>query len=406
MSGESRKAGIRQVMGQRRFLLLWLAILFSGLGEWLGIMATFGIVTFELKESPSEVSLVMIAYVLPIAFLGPVAGAFVDRWEIKPTMIASSIARGVFVAALAYSHHLHELYILVFLTSAASTPLQPSQTVAIPLIVKGDQLMVANAIATQTLQLTKIVGPGIAGLVIAAIGEKTCFLIGGGLFMLAAGVLGLLHLPERPPGHEGSLSEVGREIRDGLKVIVHNKAILFVAVSMIAGMFAIGIFDSLIPVYVRDQLGERTQLFGGLLSVVGIGTITGAAIVGHYAQHISRVRVVLAGISVIGAAVFGIAALPHPVAAMGFSLLLGSGIAAVMVSSQTLLQEQAPANMLGRVTSTGIAIVTVSQLVAFAAGGQVAEHTGIRALFFGASALLLLTAIYGFIYIRMNRDVA
>jgi MFS family permease len=347
----------------------------------------------------------MIAYALPMAFLGPVAGAFVDRWEVKPTMIASSVARAVFVAALAYTTRLNEFYVLIFLASLGGTLLQPAQTVAIPMIVRNQELLVANAVATQTLQLTKIVGPGVAGLVIAALGEKTCFLIGAGLFLAAAAVQALLPLSERPRKIEGSIAEVGREIRDGLRFIVHNRAILFVAVSMIAGMFAIGIFDSLIPVYVRDELEERTSLFGGLLSVVGIGTIAGATLIGRYAQPVSRVKLVLAGLLTIGVSVFGIAAWPNPFGALGCSLLLGAGIAAIMVSAQTLLQEQAPAGMLGRVTSTGIAIVTVSQLAAFTAGGQIAEHTGIRPLFFGASALLLLTAAYGFLRIRMNRDV-
>ncbi len=392
-----------QVLRQPRFLRLWLAILFSGFGEWLAIMATFGIVTFQLRGPPVETSGVMISYILPIAFLGPVAGVFVDRWELRRTMLVSSLLRAVFVAALAFTLKLHVVYGLVFLASAVSTLFTPAQTVAIPQLVRQEELLVANALATQTQQLTKILGPAVAGLILARFSERTCFLAGAASFVLAAFVVAAIRLEGRQRDGQAGVRAMLHEIAAGLRFIYVRRAIFFVAVSMAVAMFSIGIFDSLVPVYVRDVLKHKTEFFGGVLAIVGAGTILGALLIGRYAQHVSRVLMVVNGIFLFGASMLAITLVSTVASTLAFTFTLGIGIAAVMVSSQTLLQEQVPGAMLGRVTSTGIALVTISQLVAFAAGGPIAGAIGIRKLFLAAAALLTATALYGYIRVRVDR---
>ena len=89
------KAGARVTFGQvlknRSFLLLWLAQLISNFGDWLAILALFSLIAFRYHGSSYEVAGIMIAFVIPMAFLGPVAGVFVDRWNTKRTMKSHSI---------------------------------------------------------------------------------------------------------------------------------------------------------------------------------------------------------------------------------------------------------------------------------------------------------------------------
>ena len=391
------------ILRQPGFLRLWLAILFSGFGEWLAIMATFGIVTFQLRGPPVETSAVMISYIVPIAFLGPVAGVFVDRWHVHRTLVVSSLLRAVFVAALAFTVRLHFVYGLVFLASAASTLFTPAQTVAIPLIVQQEELLIANALATQTQQLTKLLGPALAGLILARLSERTCFLAGAGSFVLAAFVVASIRLEGRKRDSKSGVRAMLHEIAAGLRFIYVRRAIFFVAVSMAVAMFSIGIFDSLVPVYVRDVLKHKTEFFGGVLAIVGAGTILGALLIGKFAQRVSRVLMVVNGIFLFGASMLAITLVSTVASTLAFTFTLGIGIAAVMVSSQTLLQEQVPEAMLGRVTSTGIALVTISQLVAIAAGGPIAGAIGIRKLFFAAAVLLMATALYGYIRVRVDK---
>ena len=74
---------------------LWLAQLVSIFGDFLAVFAVFSIVTFDLHGTPFQVSMILVAYFTPIAVIGPVAGVYVDKWNVKWTMIASDSIRGL-----------------------------------------------------------------------------------------------------------------------------------------------------------------------------------------------------------------------------------------------------------------------------------------------------------------------
>ncbi|MGH9765414.1 MAG: MFS transporter, partial [Blastocatellia bacterium] len=100
----------KQVIKNRQYFAIWLALLVSNFGDWLALLGLFSLVAYRMHGSPYQVSGVMIAFVIPMAFLGPVAGVFVDRWNIKRTMIASDIARAVITAALVFAPSLPPVY--------------------------------------------------------------------------------------------------------------------------------------------------------------------------------------------------------------------------------------------------------------------------------------------------------
>ena len=97
----------RQVLKNRQFFALWLAQLVSSFGDWLALLALFSLIAYRLHGPPSQVSWMLISFTLPAAFLGPVAGVFVDRWNVKRTMIASDLIRAVLAALLAFTTDLN-----------------------------------------------------------------------------------------------------------------------------------------------------------------------------------------------------------------------------------------------------------------------------------------------------------
>jgi len=229
----------RQLVKNRQFIALWVSQLVSSFGDWLAILALFSLVAFKMKSSPYEVAGIMISFIIPMAFLGPVAGVFVDRWDLKKTMIASDILRAVIAALLVLPSELYQIYILVFALSAISCFFLPAQSVAIPLIVRKEELLLANSINAQTIQFNRIISPAVAGLLVAWAGEKLCFYVDSFSFLFSAAVLTRLALRrERAEADKDSRSII-KELSKGLKFIASHRAILFVMISLVAAILVL-----------------------------------------------------------------------------------------------------------------------------------------------------------------------
>jgi MFS transporter, DHA3 family, macrolide efflux protein len=188
-----------------------------------------------------------------------------------------------------------------------------------------------------------------------------------------------------------------------LRFTVRHRAIFFVIVSIVAAILAVASFDALISVYIRDVIHKGEQLFGALVSIVGVGTIIGAMLISRTAKTRPKVNLVIAGILIMGVSVFIMAAFPLTAAVLASSVVLGVGVAYVLIPSQTLIQEETPHEMLGRVSSTSLSLMTISQLFAFLMAGAIAERIGIINLYYVVAAMLTVTAVFGYVYARVNR---
>lgn len=390
--------GFGQVLKNRQFFALWLANLVSNFGDWLALIALFSLIAFRWKGTPSEVSGMMIAFVIPHALLGPVAGVFIDRWSAKRTMIASDLIRAVLAVLLALAAGLSQIYVIVFALSAISVFFMPAQTVAIPRLVRGEELLVANALNSQTINFNRVIAPAVASALVGWAGEKVCFYIDAVSFIFSAVMLSFLVLPHAKGDAQSEKKAIGKELLEGLRFIVHHRAILFLIGSMVAAIMALGAFDALVAVYVRDILSSQSQLFGSMLSLVGVTTIVGSGLIGKFGQRYSKLRLVVLGILVFGISIFILAAFGRVWVTLVCCLILGVGVAGVMVPSQTLIQQETPPDILGRVSSTSMSLVTVAQLVSFLAAGEIADRIGIRNLYYLVAIALVLIGIWGIVY--------
>jgi MFS family permease len=164
-----------QVLRRRPFFALWLARFISSIGDWLALLPLFSLIAFQRHGSAAETSMVMVSFSIPVILLGPVAGALIDRSNLKRTLIICDLICAVLATLLAFSGHLYQMYLLMAGLSAASCFFLPGQTAALPLIIPANELLVANSINVQTLQLNQIFAPAVVGFAVAWLGEKNCF---------------------------------------------------------------------------------------------------------------------------------------------------------------------------------------------------------------------------------------
>src|SRR5262245_11611923 len=112
MVAKNAHVNFKRALMNRRFFGIWFAQLDTAFGDWLSLLALFSFVAYRVHSATSQVSWMLISFALPAAFLGPIAGVFVDRWDIKRTMIVSDLIRAVLAALLAFSTDLSQIYFL------------------------------------------------------------------------------------------------------------------------------------------------------------------------------------------------------------------------------------------------------------------------------------------------------
>ena len=391
----------REVLKIRGLRRLWAGQIVSVFGDFLAIFAIFSIISFRMHGTATQVTLVLISYFVPFAFISPLAGVFVDRWNIKRTMIASDLTRGVLCLGLLYVSNVWEIYAILFAMSTVSTFFVPAQGVLIRSIVPREGLMSANGLMQQVFYGMQIISPAAASGLVAAFGPDSCFWLDAASFAVSAYMIWGIALHRDPAAAPSQqVRSVIHEMNAGAKFIFTHPAISFVVTAMTAGMFAIRCFSALIAVYVRDVLRGGTGLFGGLSSLVGVGMILGTQFMHRFGRHRSKAHVVVGGLLGIGVAIAGIAAIPNTPAAVAGMLALGFCAAFLIVPSQTLLQEETPPQMLGRVGGSMMSVMMASQVVGLTVAGPIAQLIGIRALYYASAVLLMLIAGAGHLKLR------
>ena len=263
---------------------LWYAQIISVFGDFLALFAVISILTFKLNATAQQITGVQISYMLPIAVLGIMAGVFVDRWPLKPTMVSSDSIRAILCLLLIFATRTWHFYAILASISVVSSFFSPAQGVAIRSAVPLHGLRSANALMQQVMFGMRIIGPSIAAFMVASFGAKSCYIMYSSSFVGSALLIATVPFIKKSttapkshePHHEASaLAKIFHDMKQGFNFIFHHAALLFVILAMAAGMFVLGCFGPLIAVYVRDSLHASTKSFGVVAAMIGLGMLLG-----------------------------------------------------------------------------------------------------------------------------------
>jgi len=379
----------------------------SVFGDFLAIFAVLSYVSFTLKATAAQVTFITVSFMVPFALVGPVAGVFVDRWNVKRTMIASDLIRAVLAIGLVFASSLGEVYGILFLLSAVSAFFVPAQSVTMRSVVPPEGLLSANALIQQAFQVMRIIGPALAGAMVGWFGASSCYYLDSVSFLFSASMIATLTINREPAKVEPGahpLKSVLSDLMAGIKFIFTHPTISFVIAAMAAGMFAISCFGPLIAVYVRDDLTAGSIAFGVINAMIGVGMIVGSLSLNRFARKASKTHLALVGLMTMGGFVAVLAAFKN-LGAAGISMFgVGVGVIFVVVAAQTLMQGQTPMQLIGRVSSSFMAVLSISQLVGLVVSGSLAKPIGIRNLFFMSAVLLALMSVFGYFRLPSQAD--
>jgi MFS family permease len=396
----------KQVLGITVMRRVWYAQIVSLLGDFLALFAVISVVSFKLHGTPAQVTGVQISYMLPLAVLGPLAGVFVDRWPLKPTLVSSDLIRALLVLLLVLSSALWQIYAILIALSSVSSFFAPAQSVTIRTYVPREGLLSANALMQIAMMGIRIIGPAAAGALVAAFGAALCYTVDGLSFLASAALIGTVAIV-RPASTavptqsaNSRIHQVWIDMFEGVKFIFHHPALSFVVTAMAAGLFVIGCFGPLIAIFVRESLHASAGMFGFISATIGIGLLAGTQGLRAIAHRLTNEAMVLSGLIGIGAGVFLLGALPYVPATVLATFTVGFAFAGIIVPAQTLMQQETPHALMGRISSTTMSVVTFAQLLGLLVSGVASQLLSVRAVFFLSALLSMLQAAFGHLFLR------
>ncbi len=383
---------------------LWYAQIISVFGDFLALFAVIGILTFKLHATAQQVTGVQIAYMLPIAVLGILAGVFVDRWPLKPTMVSSDSIRAGLVLMLIFATQPWHFYAILAAISIVSSFFSPAQGVAIRSAVPLHGLRSANALMQQVMFGMRIVGPAIASFMVASFGPVSCYVLDSVSFVGSALLIASVTFIKKDPASadkaaaqesSSTLGKIWLDMKQGIDFIVHHAALLFVILAMAAGMFVLGCFGPLIAVYVRDSLHASTRAFGTVAAMIGLGMLLGINGLNTFGKKLGNTMLVYSGLFGIAVGLVILTLLPHIWSTILGNLIVGFSVAGIIVPSQTLFQQATPPELMGRVGSTFMSIVFAAQIGGLVLSGILTQHTSVRHVFALCAAMLIVLMAVG-----------
>ena len=391
----------------RDFALLWTGLSVSLIGDGVYFVALAWQV-YELSDSPTALSVVGLAWTLPLGLFVLLGGVVTDRVERRRVMIVADLVRALAVAVIGIlsvtgAIELWHLVVMAGVFGTGDAFFGPAFTSIVPQIVPRELLLQANALDQFVRPLGfMLVGPALGGWIVATLGPGEAFLFDAGTFAVSAAVLAFLS--PRPLLARNEATSLLRDVREGLAFV---RARPWLWATLLAAAFFLlaywGPIDVLVPFRVKNELGGSAGDYGLILACGGLGSIVAAALVGRRGlprRHITFMYFAWA-FGALMLAGLGIATEVWQL--MGFMFLEGALFTAGIVIWGTLLQTHVPGELLGRVTSLDWFVSTSLVPISFALTGPVSGAIGVQTTLVLAG-VVACSATLAFLYVPGVRD--
>jgi len=394
-----RHVKILRPLAIRDFALLWTGAAVSLLGDGVYIVAIAWQV-YELSDTPTALSLVGVAWTLPMAAFLLVGGVVSDRFDRRQIMIATDLVRAVAVAVIAVlsitgALELWHLILLAAVFGTGDAFFGPAFNSVVPQIVPQRLLVQANSL-DQFIRpfMMALAGPAIGGLTVAALGAGAAFAFDAGSFLLSALAISLMSRGFRADRTEEEPTSPLADLREGLRFVRAHTwlwgTLLGAAISLLAFW---GPIEVLVPFRIKNDLGGDAADFGLVLAAGGVGAILAAvamAQLGLPRKHMTFMYVSWA-VGCLGIA--GLAFATVLWQAMASSFVQQALFAAGLIVWGTLIQTLVPVRLLGRVTSLDWLVSTSLVPISFALTGPVAAAVGAEATLMGAGVIACVATL-------------
>ena len=398
----------------RPFRRLWAGAGLSMLADQAFLVALTWLV-LRISGSGAELGLVLAVASIPGTILTPAGGVLSDRYSPALIMIISSAGRVLLLAFLTAlilvdATRIWHVYLIAAGLSALDALYYPASMSILPTLVDRDRLSAANALTQGAEQVSSILGPALAGILLALIGLGASFGATAVLFLIATALFGSVARAAKTSGSQASdVSEEDNvqggariEFGEGLRYVWRDGVIRSLLLILLCTNLAM-----MGPLYVGGAVLAESRLggagaFGTLVGAAGVGALVGVAVAGSVSRFRRRGLIELGLTGLLGLIVGAIAFVPNLTAAIVLATAIGATSSFLGVITVSWLQERTEPALIGRVMSFAMFSAVALDPISFALAG-VLVGINLEAMFLAAGALLLLTAVSGAISRTMRR---
>jgi MFS family permease len=387
----------------RNFRLFWIGMAVSLIGTWMQQVGQAWLV-LELTNDPLALGIVAAAQFTPVLFLGLFGGILADAVSKRAVLIVTqAVAAGLalilgVLVVLGNVEVWQVIALALALGVVNSFDMPVRQSFVVEMVGRDD---VANAVAhnSAVFNLTRIIGPAVAGVTIATIGLEPLFFVNAASYIAVLVALLLMRPTELVVmsdrvAIERNVRSVLDRLAEGLRY-TRREPNIFLAISVLAvvATFALN-FQVLIPVFARDVLLGDADTFGFLMAAAGVGSLVSAMSIA-FGQPANMGRLLM-GAAVVGISMIGLGVSRSFPISLGLMFLAGWGTISMAATCNTIIQLTVPDALRGRVMSVYTTVFAGSVPLGGIFAGGVAAMAGVPVALAAGGVIALLAAATGF----------
>jgi MFS family permease len=386
----------------RNFSLLWMGQLVSFFGDRVHQVALGVIVT--QKGTPLDLGIAFAMTAVPNVFLGPLAGALVDRWDRRRTMILCDVLRAglVLLVPVVIDIHMGLVFLIAFMVATVGLLFRPAKTAIVPSIVHHDHLVTANSASTLSETLADVLGQPVAAAIVAALATLigAAFVLDAGTYVASALLIAAMVVPrEVVDAVPFSARAVWNEMAEGWRFLTGQKELLSNTIVSTVAQLAFGAEIVAAFLYAQDALDTSVipfpQNYGWLMSALGLGSVVGGVVIGAWFTKSPKGPMTIAGFILLGAAMVAAGFVTNPFVAIGLFFLIGVANLLYLVPTITLFQERTPTRLFGRVVSTRQALTFGAMAISMGLAGWLSGVIGPATVLMLGGAMIAAAGLIG-----------
>jgi len=387
---------ILRSLHSRNYRLFFAGQSVSLIGSWMTRVATSWLV-YRLTHSAFLLGMASFVGQIPLFLLAPLAGVWIDRWDRHRVLVVTqvlSMVQSFALAALALAGviNIWELIGLMLVQGCVNAFDMPvRQAFVVQMVDRREDLPNAIALNSSMVNAARLIGPAIAGVVIALFGEGCCFLIDGISFLAVIG--SLLAMRVQRPAARPERNNLLHSLAEGWRYVLGSVPIRSILL-MLAFISLLSMpYTVLMPIFAAQTLHGGAHTMGYLMSCVGVGALTGAVALAGRQSVLGLGRVILHSSVILGLALIGFGLSRVLWLSMLFLLASGYGFMRQMAASNTILQTILEEEKRGRVMS--FYAMAFAGMAPFGSliGGSLAAKIGAPNTVVISGALCLLCAL-------------
>ncbi|UZJ25162.1 MFS transporter [Rhodococcus antarcticus] len=388
----SAQPDLRGLLRRPAYRRLWVARTVSQVGD-VAQFTTLALLLISVTGSGLGVSGAVLAEIVPVLALAPLAGSLVDRLPRVQVMVGADLARVLLAGVLVVWHDSAPVaYAVAFGLSCGQVFFSPAAQSLLPSVVEDGELVVANSgIWTAAVTAQVLVAP-VAALLAVQVGFGVAFALNAASFAVSALVLRGLHEPERTTPVQ--VVSPFAHAREGLAALAALPLLKALAVGQLLAALSAGATSALLVVLAQDRLGGASG-FGVLVAAIGVGAAIGPLLLLRRITNPRRPLFVFGPYALRGAVDLILAVATNlPLAATAL-VLYGLSTSTGTVTFASLIQSRVPENLRGRAFAGFDMLWQTGRLLSLLGGGLLADTLGIRAVYLLGGLLLLTAAAVG-----------